>query len=191
MYIISHIQLCHPESQHTCTICSKIKSKTFRKSKSKNAPFCSRTVSILTQLRTNMSPLRTSGVLLPITAWLEWKKACLLCQGLLNQDDLNPLGPHSRPLRGDWKVMNGRFLGGVMMRQKLRQCVLFQMPTDDMRRRGSRSQTHLDVVGGKSSLRHLEAKRCPILTGSCVNKSVFYSFEPLQQERKFKKPTMI
>lgn len=125
MFLISHVQLCHPESQHTCTICSKIKSKTFRKSKRKNTPFCSRTVSILSQLRTNMSPLRTSGVLLPITAWLEWKKAWLLCQGLLNQDDLNPLGPHSRPLRGDWKVMNGRFLGGVMMRQKLRQCVLF------------------------------------------------------------------
>lgn len=70
-----------------------------------------------------------------------------------------------------------------MMRQKLRQCVLLYMLTDDMRRRGSRSQTHLDVVGGKSSLRHLEAKRCPVLTGSCVNKSLFYWLEPLQQQR--------
>lgn len=74
--------------------------------------------------------------------------------------------------------MNGRFWEGVMMDQNLRQCVLSYMLTDGMRLGGSRSQTHLNAVSGKSSLRHLEAKRCPILTGSCVNKSVFQSFEP-------------
>ncbi len=130
-----------------------------------------------------MFPWGTSGVLLPITAWLEWKKACLFCQGLLNQVDLNLWGHTAGTSGGDWKVINGRLWGGVMMRQKLRQCVLFYTLTDDMRQRSSRSQTHLDVVGGKSSLRHLEAKRCPILTGSCVNKSIFYSFEPLQRQR--------
>lgn len=128
-------------------------------------------------------PKGTSGVLLPITAWLKWKKACLLCQGLLNQDDLNLWGHTAGTSGGDWKVINGRLWGGVMMRQKLRQCVLLYMLTDGMRRRGSRSQTHLDVVCGKSSLRHLEAKRRPVLTGSCVNKSVFYSSELLQQQR--------
>lgn len=55
----------------------------------------------------------------------------------------------------------------------LRQCVLSYAVTDGVRLGGSRSQTYLKAVSGKSSLRHLEAKRCPILTGSCVNKSVF------------------
>lgn len=129
-----------------------------------------------------MFPWRTSGVLLPFTAWLKWKKACLM-SGAPKSGRPKPLGPHSRHLRGDWKVINGRLWGGVMIRQKLRQCVLLYMLTDDLRRRGSRCQTHLNVVCGKSSLRHLEAKRCPILTGSCVNNSAVYSFEPLQQKK--------
>lgn len=55
----------------------------------------------------------------------------------------------------------------------LRQCVLSYAVTDGARLGGSRSSTYLKAVSGKSSLRHLEAKRRPILTGSCVNKSVF------------------
>lgn len=45
--------------------------------------------------------------------------------------------------------------------------------TDGRRRRGSRHETNLNVVCGKSSLGHLEAKRGPVLTGSCVNKTDF------------------
>lgn len=57
-----------------------------------------------------MPPWRISGVLLPIIAWLEWKKPRLLCQGLLNQDDLNlwghEAGTSGEGLEGDkWQVV--------------------------------------------------------------------------------------
>lgn len=98
------------------------------KEKGKTTYSTSRTVSILSQLLANMFPWGTSGVLLPI---FQWKKACLFCQGLLNQDDLNLWGHTAGTSGRDWKVINGRFWGGVMMRQELRQCVLFYMSTDD------------------------------------------------------------
>lgn len=52
----------------------------------------SRSVSISAQLLSSVFPSGTSGVLLPITTRLKWKKACLSCLELLNQDDLNLWG---------------------------------------------------------------------------------------------------
>lgn len=86
-------------------ICSAIKNRKV-KLREKTAS-CSRSVPVLSQLLTNMFPRGTSGVLLPITAWLEWKKAFLFCQGLLNQDDLNLWGHTAGTSGGDWKVING------------------------------------------------------------------------------------
>lgn len=53
----------------------------------------------------------------------------------------------------------------------------------DRRLLGSRNHTHLHVVCRESSLGHLEAKRCSIRTGSCINKSFSHCLELEQQER--------
>lgn len=93
------------------------------------------------------------------------------------------LGPHSRNLRGEWKVINGRLWEVVMIRLKIKAMCVVLHATDDLSGGGSGCQTHLDVVCREPSLRHLEAKRSSIRTGSCINKSVFHSLEPKQQER--------
>lgn len=56
-----------------------------------------------------MFPWGTSGVLFLVTAWLKWKKACVFCQGLLNQDHLN-LSGHTAGTSGEtgsdkWEVV--------------------------------------------------------------------------------------
>lgn len=104
------------------------------------------------------------------------KKTSLPCLGLLNHEDLNPWGHTAGLTWGDWRVTNGRFWGG----QKI-ETVCVVLKWGDV---VAEIKTHLDVVRGKSRLRHLEAKRCPVRTGSCANKSLCYGSELLEQLRK-------
>lgn len=100
------------------------------------------------------------------------------------------LGPHSGNLGGEWKVINGRLWEVVMILPKMKAVCVVLHATDDLSGGGSGCQTHLDVVRREPSLRHLEAKRSSIRTGSCINKSVFHSLE-LKQREKFKLPKTI
>lgn len=45
----------------------------------------------------------------------------------LNQDDLNLRGPHSRSLRGEWKVINDMLREAAMIGLKLRQRARLRM----------------------------------------------------------------
>lgn len=80
-------------------------------------------------------------------------------------------------------MINGRLWEVVMIHPKIKAVCVVLHATDDLSGGGSGCQTHLDVVCREPSLRHLEAKRSSIRTGSCINKSVFHSLELKQQER--------
>lgn len=95
---------------------------------------------------------------------------------------VKPFRGHTGVTSGEHPLINGRLWEGMMMTHKLTQCVSFCVPTAGHSQGGRKSQRHLHVVSRKSRLRHLEAKRCPILAGSCVNKPVTV-LKLMQQER--------
>lgn len=109
---LSLLQLCQPQSQHTCCyrICSWMQQQ---KGKTLHSPA---RLSTMSQLFATMSPLGISGVFFLILGWLKWKKACLLCQGPLNQDDLSLWAHTAGSLGGldrdKWRVA-GRCHGDV------------------------------------------------------------------------------
>lgn len=61
--------------------------------------------------------LGKSSVLLPVSARLKWKKCC---QGPKSGWP-KTVGPHSRNLRGEWKVINDMLWEALLIRLKLRQ----------------------------------------------------------------------
>lgn len=133
---------------------------------------------ILWRVLTTCSPGKNISVLLPITAWLKRKKAWLFGQGLLNNQTF---WGHTRVNSGEYKLINGKLWEGMMMTQKLSMCISACWQLIGVKV----ALAHLNIVCRKSCLRHLEAKRSPILTGSCVNKSVTV-LKPMQQERSWR-----